>query len=47
MGLGSVTLVWGDGSAPDEKAAVAMVLLKATPKPTLIDVTAPSAPITR
>ncbi|MFN8083537.1 MAG: FtsQ-type POTRA domain-containing protein [Dermatophilaceae bacterium] len=47
LGLGSVTLVWGDGSAPDEKAAVAVVLLKTTPAPKLIDVTAPAAPITR
>ncbi len=45
--LGSVTVVWGDGSSPDQKAAVAMVLLRTTPRPKLIDVSAPTAPITR
>ncbi len=45
--LGSVTVVWGDGSSPDQKAAVAMVLLRTTPRPTLIDVSAPTATITR
>lgn len=43
--VGRTTVVWGDGSQPDLKVQVIEVLL--TKKPKVLDVSAPSTPVTR
>ncbi len=45
--LGGVDVTWGTAEATERKATVLRILLETTPTPELIDVSAPSTPVTR
>lgn len=45
--LDGVHVVWGDGSATATKARLVTILLGSRPRPSVIDVSTPSTPVTR
>jgi cell division protein FtsQ len=45
--LRGVTVVWGGQEKPEQKLAVVTALLKTSPKPKVVDVSAPDTPVTR
>ena len=45
--LGEVEVVWGGRGSEEKKGKVLQVLLKTTPAPKVIDVSAPDTPVTR
>jgi cell division protein FtsQ len=45
--LGEVQVIWGGSSAGEKKVKVLDALLRTTPTPTVIDVSAPDTPVTR